>query len=178
MYAGTEQRNRERVQVLADQLYRDHRGRLLAIATRNAANREDASEAVQFAFLAFIEHFDPDAGALPLAWLTTTVKRQCWAAYRLRHLDRSAGQEAAPGEEGPGVVIDAIPSRAAESAQLLERVDEARRQLAALKPDERTAIGLKAAGYSYREIGEGKGWTYTKVNRCLSEGRAALRAGG
>ena len=31
---------------------------------------------------------------------------------------------------------------------------------------------LKAQGHSYREIGESLGWTYTKVNRCITEGRA------
>jgi DNA-directed RNA polymerase specialized sigma24 family protein len=34
---------------------------------------------------------------------------------------------------------------------------------------------LLAAGLSYAEIGELCGWTYTKVNRCLAEGRVALR---
>jgi len=46
----------------------------LRIAVKHAANREDASEAVQFAFLAFIDHFDPDVDAPPLAWLTLTLK--------------------------------------------------------------------------------------------------------
>ena len=31
---------------------------------------------------------------------------------------------------------------------------------------------LKAQGLSYAEIGEALGWTYTKVNRCITEGRA------
>jgi hypothetical protein len=43
--------------------------------------------------------------------------------------------------------------------------------LAQLKPDERTALLLKAEGYSYREIGQRQGWTYTKVNRAITEGR-------
>jgi hypothetical protein len=30
---------------------------------------------------------------------------------------------------------------------------------------------LKAEGLSYNEIGERLGWTYTKVNRCITEGR-------
>ena len=50
------------------------------------------------------------------------------------------------------------------------------RALAALKADERLAIVLQAEGYSYAEICELCGWTYTKVNRCLAEGRARLRA--
>jgi DNA-directed RNA polymerase specialized sigma24 family protein len=48
-------------------------------------------------------------------------------------------------------------------------------QLAALKPDQRIALLLHAAGYSYAEISELRGWTHTKVNRSLAEGRAALR---
>ena len=37
---------------------------------------------------------------------------------------------------------------------------------------------LQAQGYSYAEICVLCRWTYTKVNRCLAEGRARLRAGG
>ena len=43
--------------------------------------------------------------------------------------------------------------------------------LRALKPDERRALMLKAQGYSYDEIGRQLGWTYTKVNRSITEGR-------
>jgi len=44
-----------------------------------------------------------------------------------------------------------------------------------LKPNETEALLLLASGMSYREIGEAKGWTYTKVNRLLTEGRQAFR---
>jgi DNA-directed RNA polymerase specialized sigma24 family protein len=178
MYASTEQRSRERVQVLADQLCRERYHYLLRIATKNTANAEDAADAVQFAFSAFLDKFDPDCEAPPLAWLTTTVKRAAWAIYRSHHLDRRAGQEAEAGGTGPGVVVDAIPSRASGPEQLVAQVDEARAKLASLKPAERRALSLLATGYSYAEIGELNRWTYTKVNRCISEGRAALRAVG
>jgi DNA-directed RNA polymerase specialized sigma24 family protein len=46
-----------------------------------------------------------------------------------------------------------------------------------LKANERIAIVLQAEGYSYAEICEMLGWSYTKVNRCLAEGRAKLRRG-
>jgi DNA-directed RNA polymerase specialized sigma24 family protein len=59
-----------------------------------------------------------------------------------------------------------------------ERVADARRALAELRADERLALVLQAQGYSYAEICGLLGWTYTKVNRCLAEGRAALRARG
>jgi DNA-directed RNA polymerase specialized sigma24 family protein len=37
-------------------------------------------------------------------------------------------------------------------------------------------LQLKIAGYSYREIAEKLGVTYTNVNRHLTEGRAELQA--
>ena len=40
-----------------------------------------------------------------------------------------------------------------------------------MKPQEVQALTLKAEGYSYAEIGEITGWTYTKINRCMAEGR-------
>ena len=57
-------------EALAEQLYIAHRTRLLAIARRNCADGEEAEEAIQDAFIFFIEHFDPDGEAPPLAWLT------------------------------------------------------------------------------------------------------------
>jgi DNA-directed RNA polymerase specialized sigma24 family protein len=59
--------------------------------------------------------------------------------------------------------------------QRVARIGEARVRLAALKPDERRALGLIAAGYSYKEVGAITAWSYTKVNCCASEGRARLR---
>jgi DNA-directed RNA polymerase specialized sigma24 family protein len=52
---------------------------------------------------------------------------------------------------------------------------ERKRLINELKPDERTALLLLGLGYSYEEIGSGRGWSYTKVNRCIAEGRAELR---
>ena len=93
MYASTaEQRSRERAMALAEQLYRERYHYLLGIATRNAANRADAEEAVQQAFLAFLGKFDPDSEAPPLAWVTLTLKRECWAKRAREHLDRRVGR--------------------------------------------------------------------------------------
>ncbi|MBA3865231.1 MAG: sigma-70 family RNA polymerase sigma factor [Solirubrobacterales bacterium] len=82
MHTDTEQRRRERVQVLADELYRDRRHYLLRIANRNAVNREDAEDSLNAAFVSFLEKFDPDCEAPLLAWITTAAKRFCWAADR------------------------------------------------------------------------------------------------
>ena len=81
-------------------------------------------------------------------------------------------------EEG---AVEQLPSARAEPADHVERrerVVRAAHLLALLKPQERRAIVLQAAGYSYAEICALTGWTYTKVNRCLAEGRARLRGLG
>src|SRR3712207_9380790 len=53
----------------------------------------------------------------------------------------------------------------------MTRAAEALRRL---KPQEVTALVLKAQGLSYDEIAQREGWTYTKVNRCLTEGRRSF----
>jgi DNA-directed RNA polymerase specialized sigma24 family protein len=75
----------------------------------------------------------------------------------------------------PGAHLPLEGACPAERLEHRERVEVAAARLARLKPDERTAIALQAEGYSYAEICERTGWTYTKVNRCLAEGRARLR---
>ena len=70
------------------------------------------------------------------------------------------------------------PGNGANVEDLCERIDERRRaerDLPRLKPQERRALGLLAAGHSYKEICALTGWTYTKVNRSVTEGRRRLR---
>jgi RNA polymerase sigma factor (sigma-70 family) len=174
MYA--EANGNAEVRRLATQLYAEKREYLLSIARANAVNDSDAEEALQEAFVSFIRHFDPSSGAPPLAWLTLTLKRQCWRQRREAYLDRYAGQEAEPGAQERGFVLVSIPSRTAGPEELVCKREDARTRLGRLKPDQRMALILQAAGFSYREIGARRGWSYTKVNRCVNEGRAALRA--
>jgi hypothetical protein len=49
------------------------------------------------------------------------------------------------------------------------------RSLTTLKPQQRAALSLPLAGYSYREIMERLGVTYTWINRRVTEVRQALR---
>ncbi len=172
--ADAAQRNAE---ALSEGLYNSHRSHLLAIARRNSATEEDAEEALHDAFILFINHFDPAAGSPPLAWLTLTLKRRCWAIYKRQKLHGSYQ----PRRSDDAVAASPLEARADPSrlpdelAEISESIEEVRKQLSQLKPQERTALGLLALGYTYREICDITGWTYTKVNRCLSEGRARLR---
>jgi RNA polymerase sigma factor (sigma-70 family) len=102
-----------------------------------------------------------------------------------RHQARGDGRPPRPRAVAPasGALtdpLDAVPADRPDPAERLERAErfaDACRALAALKANERLAIVLQAQGYSYAEIADLCGWTYTKVNRSLAEGRAKLRSG-
>jgi RNA polymerase sigma factor (sigma-70 family) len=163
------------VQRLAGEIYEEHHAYLLRIARRNAATPADAEEAVQDTFVYFISDYDPQLGAPPLAWLTLTMKRRCWRLREGAHLDRRIGADPEGEHEEPTALIERQANRSRPVAERVAECDEARRRLRGLKPDERTAIGMVAAGCTYQEVGQIRGWTYSKVNRCLYEGRSALR---
>lgn len=155
---------RRSVDRLATELFASKRSYLLAIARRHAACVDDAEEALQEAFAAFLKSYDPTGGAPPVAWLTLVMKRACWRAKEARVLCLE-----------PEALAKVAAADAPDPAARIGAREEARRRLGRLKVDERKAVVLHAAGYTYGEIGERCGWTRTKVNRCLYEGRGALR---
>ena len=149
------------------QLIARHERSLMRVAQHWSLCRDDALDAYQRAleiYLRRIESLDP---ATEIAWMKVVVKNEALAVRRSR-------TQLVPVEE-----ID-VDGSAAESQQrpvddLLaarERVGRSAEALRRIKPDEARALVLKAQGLSYAEIGESLGWSYTKVNRCLTEGRA------
>jgi RNA polymerase sigma factor (sigma-70 family) len=68
--------------------------------------------------------------------------------------------------------LDSDPEAQAERHEQTER---RRAAILALKPDERRALLLVGAGLSYEEIAALNQWSRIKVNRCIAEGRSALR---
>ena len=154
----------------------EHRLRRQAI--RHAQLPEDVDDALQAAYAQFLERFKGDCE--PLAWLYTTVKREAWALRRRtsRQREISPNRPAAGGELD---ICDATPTDAPGPVTRMLRRDhlvERVQALKALKADERRALWLLGLGLSYAEVCEATGWTHTKVNRCASEGRAALRRMG
>jgi RNA polymerase sigma factor (sigma-70 family) len=128
--------------------------------------RDDALDAYQRALEIYVRRLDSLDPATEIAWLKVVVKHEALAVRRQR-------AEALPVEE-----ID-FDSHAAEAQrpvdELLagrERVTRSAEALRRLKPDEAKALMLKAQGLSYQEIAETLRWTYTKVNRAITEGRA------
>ena len=168
------QRSAEEVQELAVALFEEHAGYLMAIATRNAGGSVPVGEeALQEALIAFLRAFDPGRGAPPLAWLTLTLKRECWRRYGRERFDRRVGWEVGEDDEYASL-LEQLPSPGESLEDRLAGLHEDRQRLGRLRPDERTGLGLFAAGFSYKEIAARQGWSYTKVNRCMREGRAAL----
>ncbi len=62
-----------------------------------------------------------------------------------------------------------------EQAERREAIARSREALRSLKPAELRALSLLAEGYSYAEIGELTGYSHTKTNRLLAEGRNRFR---
>lgn len=151
-----------------------HGPMLMRIARRHSLGHEDAEDALQRAseiLLTKAPSLDP--GRL-IAWMAVVTKHEAMAVRKSRErLLRCLATEASVFD--PLDVIAADTPQPAERAERTDAVAEAHRALAALKANERIAILLQAEGYSYAEICEMCGWTYTKVNRCLAEGRAKLR---
>lgn len=158
-----------RARHIAEDLFRDHRRFLLAVAERNSADLGDAEDALQETFITFLDRFDATGDTPPLAWFTLTLKRRCWAIYRRRR--------GAPDQ--PLIhLLDTVGDTALsphETAELTEQMKRNRSLLKMLKPNERRVLGLIAAGFSYEEIMTITGWSYTKVNRSARDGRARLR---
>ncbi len=106
------------------------------------------------------------------------IKHEALAIRKNR--ERLLGRPPAAEREGEGEDwIHLIPWQGSgpdESAEKRELVDRSREALAKLKPHELKALTQLAEGYSYAEIADLNGWTRTKVNRCLAEGRARFRA--
>jgi RNA polymerase sigma factor (sigma-70 family) len=146
-------------------------------ARRHAELPQDAEDALQSTYVRFIERYRADCE--PLAWLYTTVKREAWGLRRKSSRRRAVSLDAPCGSvDSDAPWVEALPSGTADPADLAiraEDLDEHRQLLAALKPDQRRALGLFGAGLSYAEICRATGWTYTKVNRSIAEGRAELR---
>lgn len=171
--------NREaNAEVLRDLLARSEH-LLRRQAERHAERPEDAEDALQAAFVLFIERYRGDCD--PVAWLQTTVKREAWGLRRKASRKREVSLDAPSRAVDNGAAwVEAIPSESPGPDERTIRDAEHQgreRLLRQLKPDHQRALLLFGSGFSYREICKITGWTYTKVNRCIAEGRAELRDG-
>jgi RNA polymerase sigma factor (sigma-70 family) len=112
------------------------------------------------------------------AWLRTVAYREVLRLNRKKVRESSLDAElTARDGEGEGVfVLDRLPALAdRHDTETALEAREALRAVAGLRWRQRRVITLRLAGYSYKEIANKLGVTYTNVNRHITEGRAELR---
>jgi len=147
---------------------------MLATARRWSVSDQDAEDAFQRAAERALLHRPSGSPDYLRVWLRTTVKNEALSIARQRRQIVPGG---APESLPPGRRMFSA-QRAPDTALLVEQLERLRlgsQALHRLKPQEIRALQLQAEGYSYREIAAITGWSATKVNRCLAEGRDAFR---
>jgi RNA polymerase sigma factor (sigma-70 family) len=142
---------------------------ILATARRYSATPEDAEDAYQRGLEILLAKAPTTREEELVPWLKTVVKHEAFAIRRQR-------ERAAPLTADGELTEPAAGAATVETAERYERLRQGAEALRRLKPQEMRALRLRAEGYSYREIAAITGWTYTKVNRCLTEGRRAFVA--
>jgi RNA polymerase sigma factor (sigma-70 family) len=156
------------VEQLILQVLSEHADTLLATARHNSLCLDDAHDAYQRAMEIFMRRASSLRRQDAVGWLNAVIRNEARAVRRTRlqlvgtdevHLD----EQPADAEVGPE-----------ERAIGSDRADRAAEALKRLKPDELRAIWLRALGLSYAEISEQTGWSNTKINRALAEGRTSF----
>ena len=135
---------------------------------RSDAPRELIDDASAFAWQQFVEH-QPDRDRNWRGWLMTTAERELWRQYGFesRHLSLHA-------DDATGRLDWDVPDERDHVAVRL-RLREALRAFARLPDSRREIKALQVAGFSYDEIAEMRGLTWTRVNHLLAEANKALR---
>ena len=150
---------------------------LRQVARRYSLCDEDAEDAYQRALEIVLTKAPNERPQELIRWTTTVVKHEALAIKRKR--ERLLGPAAAvrEGEEEKDriALLPAPDDGPDERLQRHEQVARSREALRALRPAELRSLTLLAAGYSYAEIGEITGFSRTKVNRTLAEGRERYR---
>ena len=145
-----------------------HGTQILATARRYAATPEDAEDACQRGLEILLTKAPSTSEEELIPWLKTVVKHEAFALRRQRE------RHSPVTDDGELRDRPAVAGVTHEQAERLERLRQGAEALGHLKPHEIRALVLKAEGFSYREICAMTGWSYTKVNRLLTEGRRAF----
>jgi RNA polymerase sigma factor (sigma-70 family) len=166
MAASLEGRDERELAALA--LMRRHGPSVMATARRYSATPEDAEDAYQRGLEILLTKAPTTDESELVPWLRTVIKHEAFALRRQRERHSPVSDDGELADSGTAA------GATHEQAERWERLHHGAEAIRRLKPQELRALLLKAEGYSYREICDLTGWTYTKVNRCLTEGRRAF----
>jgi RNA polymerase sigma factor (sigma-70 family) len=148
---------------------RRHGDVVLRIARRHSLCDEDAADASQRAMEIFLRHVRRLEEETAHRWLFRVVRNEALSVRDQRQ--RILGPA--------GLDADELEARHVESPEdrviALEATAQAAEALLALKQCELQALVMQASGDSYARIAQRSGWSATKVNRAVYEGRKRLR---
>ena len=165
---GRKQRpSRTQVDPAALALIERYGAQVMGTARRYSETAEDAEDAYQRGLEILLTKAPTATEEELLPWLKTVVKHEAFAIRRQRERSVPVGEE----------LLEQATEPAAGTHELTERYERLRlgaEALGRLKPQEVRCLLLRAEGYSYKQICDETGWTYTKVNRCLAEGRQSF----
>src|SRR3954462_948532 len=156
---------RDEIEPAALELVRRHGAQIMSTARRYAATPEDAEDAYQRGLEIRLTKAPTTSAEDLVPWLKTVVKHE---AFALRKQRERSGM---PSDNEPPVATGVETHEQVERLDRLQRGAEAMQRL---KPQEIRCMLLLSEGYSYKQIQAVTRFSYTKVNRCLTEGRRSF----
>jgi RNA polymerase sigma factor (sigma-70 family) len=163
---------------LAVEMVARHEAALQRTARRFSLCAEDAEDAFQRALEILLVKAPAGEARELVRWMHTVIKHEALAIRRSR--ERQLGSpppSISVDEDGDWIALIPTPNVGPEErAERREAIARSREALKTLKPAELRALTLLAEGFSYAEIGEMTGFSRTKINRCLAEGRERFRS--
>jgi RNA polymerase sigma factor (sigma-70 family) len=155
------------------ELFRLHYTRLVRRVQRGDGVPEAVAEdCASFAFLQLCRN-QPERREQTPGWLRTVARHEAYAWHRHSNRCWSLDEPARGVDGGSLTFTDLVPEPV--DVELAFDAREALRSLAGLGDRRRTALTLKVAGYSYREIQEMLGVSFRWISRHVTEGRGELR---
>jgi RNA polymerase sigma factor (sigma-70 family) len=168
MHRSSAARKRRQDDFVLDTI-RDNAASMLRVARKYSVCSADAEDAYQRTIEIFLRRVDNVERSTAGAWLRTVVKHEALAVRDQRQRHGVTAEEVDFDQQ-----ISTRQPDEGERLQSFDQMERAAEALEQLKPQEVRALVLKAKGYSYQEIADMLDWTYTKVNRCITEGRKAF----
>jgi RNA polymerase sigma factor (sigma-70 family) len=153
------------IEPAALELVRRHGAQIMSTARRYAASPEDAEDAYQRGLEILLTKAPTTSADELVPWLKTVVKHEAFALRKQRE------RQGLPTDQDPGGPA-AVETH--EQVERLERLQHGAEAMQRLKPQEIRCMLLLAEGHSYKQIQAITGFSYTKVNRCLTEGRRSF----
>lgn len=157
---------RAEIECAATSLIERRGGEVLRHAQRFTLRAEDAEDAYQRGLEILLTKAPTTDEEELVAWLKTVVMREAFAIKK----------RAARAGSSSEIVLDRATTGPGPQDQLerYERLRVGAEAMSRLKPHEIQALLMRAEGHTYAEIQTVTGWTHTKVNRLLSEGRRSF----